>query len=81
MVLRRAPNRIAEIGTPCGSSHSGARMGHCDIGVQYREFGWAAGVPDSGVQSLPFQSVRCAGVSPSMPSHHTSLSSVWATLV
>ncbi len=32
--LRRPPNRIAEIGTPCGSSHSGARIGHCDIGVQ-----------------------------------------------
>ncbi len=46
-----------------------------------RAFGWAAGVPDSGVQSLPFQSVRCAGVSSVMPSHQTSPSSVSATLV
>ena len=28
VVLRRPPNRIAEIGTPCGSSHSGASVGH-----------------------------------------------------
>ncbi len=34
VVLRRPPKRIAEIGTPFGSSHSGARIGHCDIGVQ-----------------------------------------------
>ena len=34
VVLRRPPNRIAEIGTPCGSSHSGASVGHCEIGVQ-----------------------------------------------
>lgn len=46
-----------------------------------RAFGWAAGVPDSGVQSLPFQSVRCAGGSSVRPSHHTSPSSVSATLV
>ncbi|SKT86070.1 Uncharacterised protein [Mycobacteroides abscessus subsp. abscessus] len=81
VVLRRPPNRIAEIGTPCGSSHSGARMGHCDIGVQYREFGCAALVSVSRrIQSWPFQSIRCSG-SPSRPSHHTSLSSVRATLV
>lgn len=34
-----------------------------------------------GVQSLPFQSVRCAGGSSVMPSHQTSPSSVSATLV
>jgi hypothetical protein len=28
-VARRPPNRIAEIGTPFGSSHSGAIVGHC----------------------------------------------------
>src|ERR1700747_1022661 len=38
VVLRRAPNRIAEIGTPRGSSHSGARGGHGGIGGQTREF-------------------------------------------
>src|SRR6201999_2055344 len=80
VVLRRPPNRIAEIGTPCGASHSGALVGHCDIGVQYREFGWAAFASESGVQSRPFQSIRCCG-SPSRPSHHTTLSSVSATLV
>ena len=36
--------------------------------------------PLSGVQSLLFQSVRCAGGSP-MPSHQMSPSSVSATLV
>ena len=80
MVLRRPPKRIAEIGTPFGSSHSGARIGHCDIGVQYREFGCAAGSSDSGVQSLPFHEVRCSGLE-SMPSHQMSPSSVSATLV
>ena len=34
VVLRRPPKRIASIGTPCGSSYSGARIGHCLIGVQ-----------------------------------------------
>jgi len=59
VVLRRAPNRMPEMGTPCGSSHSGASVGHCDIGVQYREFGCAALVSVSrSSQSLPFQSIR-----------------------
>src|SRR5690606_32254811 len=80
-VARRPPKRIAEIGTPLGSSHSGAMIGHCAAGVVKRALGWAAGVPDSGVQSLPFQSVRWAGTSSVMPSHHTSPSSVRATLV
>ena len=81
VVLRRPPNRIAEIGTPFGSSYSGARIGHCVIGVQNRLFGCAAGSSDSGVQSRPFQSVRWAGGSSVMPSHQTSPSSVSATLV
>lgn len=78
---RRPPKRIAEIGTPLGSSHSGAMIGHWPAGTVKRALGWAAGVPDSGVQSLPFQSVRCAGGSSVMPSHHTSPSSVSATFV
>src|SRR5437660_12180764 len=81
LVARRPPNNIAEIGTPFGSSHSGAIDGHCAAGAVNREFGWAAGTPDSGVQSLPFQSVRCAGGCGVRPSHHTSPSSVLATLV
>src|SRR6187402_2721643 len=56
LVARRPPKRMAEIGTPLGSSHSGAIDGHWDAGAVKRALGWAAGVEDSGVQSLPFQS-------------------------
>src|SRR5919202_6924453 len=58
VVLRRPPKRIAEIGTPFGSSYSGARIGHWAMGVQNRLFGWLEGSSLSGVQSRPFQSVR-----------------------
>src|SRR4051812_18488196 len=61
LVARRPPKSMAEIGTPFGSSHSGAIDGHCEAGAVKRAFGWAAGVPDSGVQSWPFQSIRWAG--------------------
>src|SRR6266496_3660739 len=81
VLARRPPNKIAEIGTPAGSSHSGAIIGHCAAGVVNRELGCAAGSADPGVQSRPFQSVRCAGGSSVSPSHHTSPSSVSATLV
>ena len=56
-------------------------IGHWVIGVQNREFGWLDGSSLSGVQSRPFQSVRCAGGSSVMPSHQMSPSSVSATLV
>ena len=46
-----------------------------------RAFGCAAGVSDSGVQSLPCQSIACAGGSPVIPSHQMSPSSVLAQLV
>ena len=72
---------MAEIGTPAGSSHSGAIDGHWLAGAVKRAFGCAAGVSDSGVHSLPRQSVAWAGVSSVMPSHHTSPSSVSAVLV
>src|ERR1700758_4835873 len=78
---RRPPNRNASIGTPAGSSHSGAIDGHCDAGGGKRAFGCAAVGSDSGVQSLPFQSIACAGGSPVRPSHQTSPSSVRAQLV
>src|SRR5205823_9221349 len=78
---RRPPKRIAEIGTPFGSSHSGAIVGHCDAGAVNRALGCAAGSADAGVQSRPFQSVRWAGGVSVRPSHHTSPSSVSATLV
>src|SRR6187431_2963340 len=57
LVARRPPKRIAEIGTPLGSSHSGAIDGHCEAGAVKRAFGCAAGVVDSGVQTSPFQSI------------------------
>src|SRR5690349_2014921 len=78
---RRPPNRIASIGTPAGSSHSGAIDGHWAAGVVKRALGWAAGASASGVQSLPCQSTACAGGSSVIPSHHTSPSSVSAQLV
>src|SRR6188768_2221941 len=81
VVRRRPPNRIAEIGTPRGSSHSDAIDGHCAAGAVKRAFGWAAGVSTSGFHGLPFQSVARAGASSVMPSHHTSPSSVSAVLV
>src|SRR3954469_11085176 len=61
VVLRRPPKRMAEIGTPFGSSYSGARIGHWLIGVQKRLFGWLEGSAESGVQSWCFQLVRWAG--------------------
>src|SRR5690242_12338084 len=81
VVARRPPNRIAEIGTPFGSSHSGATDGTCDSGAVKRLFGWAAGWSAAGVQSLPRQSVQCSGGASVRPSHQTSLSSVYAVFV
>jgi hypothetical protein len=80
-VERRPPNRNASIGTPAGSSHSGAIAGSCAAGVVKRALGCAAGVPASGVQSLPCQSIRWAGTSSVIPSHQTSPSSVFAQFV
>src|SRR5579872_904543 len=81
VVRRRPPKRIAEMGTPFGSSHSGAHAGFWAAETVNRALGWAAGVPVSGVHELPRQSVRCAGVVVDIPSHHTSPSSVSAVLV
>src|SRR3974390_3310928 len=78
---RRPPKRMALIGTPVGSSHSGAMAGSCLAGAVKRALGCAAVVPLSGVQSCPFQSVRWAGGCSVIPSHHTSPSSVSAVLV
>src|SRR3954469_19469634 len=80
-VARRPPKRKASIGTPAGSSHSGAIEGHCEAGVVKRALGGAAGTSDSGVQSLPCQSIACVGGSPVIPSHQISPSSVLAQLV
>src|SRR4029453_7165517 len=80
LVARRPPKRIAEMGTPAGSSHSGAIDGHCDAGVVNRALGWAAGWSAPGAQSWPFQSTAWAGGS-DRPSHQMSPSSVRATFV
>ena len=84
VVLRRPPKIKASIATPAGSSHALSSAGLLLAATVKRALGWAALVPFSaamaGVQSLPCQSMAWAGASP-MPSHHTSPSSVRATLV
>ena len=72
---------IAETGTPSGLCQSGSIVGHWSAGAVNRAFGCAALRPQPGVQSSPVQSTRCAGGCRVMPSHHTSPSSVSATLV
>src|SRR5450631_2518220 len=83
--LRLAPKMNADIGTPAGLSHSGSSEGHCVAETVKRALGCAALRPVSrasaGVHDSPRQSVRCAGGSRVIPSHHTSPSSVRATLV
>src|SRR5262245_16388776 len=78
---RRPPKMKALTGTPRGSSQSGSSAGFWVAGAVKRAFGCDALVPESGVQSLPCQSIAWAGGSPSIPSHHTSPSSVSGTLV
>src|SRR5262245_4904104 len=78
---RRPPKRNAEIGTPCGSSQAESIDGHCEAGTVKRALGCAAFLPQSGVHSLPCQSVSLAGGVSVMPSHQTSPSGVIATLV
>src|SRR5581483_5919299 len=68
------------IGTPAGSSHWGSTDGHWAIGTVNRALGCAAVLSESGVQSLPRQSIACAGGLP-IPSHQMSPSSVLAQLV
>ena len=83
MLERRPPKIKASIFTPAGLSHSLSRAGLLVADTVKREFGCAAlrpALPSSGVQSLPCQSIKCAGASPK-PSHQTSPSSVSATLV
>src|SRR5262249_44164127 len=80
IVPRRPPNRIAEIGTPFGSSHAGEIDGHWRAGVVNRECGGAALRLLGGVHDRRSQSVGCAGGS-LRSSHHTSPSSVSATFV
>src|SRR5271170_4987746 len=78
---RRPPKRIAEIGTPTGSSHSGAIAGSWAAGAVNRAFGCAAGVPFAGDHGSPRQSVMPAGATSVIDSHHTSPSAVSAVFV
>src|SRR5436190_22516357 len=78
---RRPPNRIAEIGTPAGFSHSGEITGHWRAGVANRALGCAALRPLSGVHLRLSQSIASPGGRSVMPSHHTSPSGVMAQLV
>ena len=74
----------ASIATPFGSSQASSSAGLLMAGTVNRAFGCAALAPVSlasaGVQSLPCQSMQCAG-GVLMPSHQTSPSSVRPTLV
>src|SRR5712671_109603 len=78
---RLPPKRIASIGTPFGSSHSGAITGHCDAATVKRALGCAALRPESGVQGRRSQSINFGGFWSVIPSHHTSPSSVIAQFV
>src|SRR5580704_15029242 len=78
---RLPPNRMASIGTPFGSSHSGAITGHWDAGAVNRELGCAAGRGVAGVHRRRSQSTNLAGLSSVIPSHQTSPSSVIAQFV
>src|SRR3989442_13221781 len=69
---RRPPNTKADIGTPCGFSHSESIEGHCDAGTVNRALGCAAFLPQPGVHSLPCQSVSLARGASVLPSHPTS---------
>ena len=81
LVARRPPKMIASMTTPRGSSQSSEMDGHWAAATVKRELGWAAGVPDAGVQSCPVQSTRWSGGLCVSPSHQTSPSSRRATLV
>src|SRR5512142_1163356 len=81
MPPRRPPKRMASMGTPLGSSHSGAITGHCRAGVVKRALGCAALRPDSGVQGRRSQSTSSGGLLSVIPSHQTSPSGVSAQLV
>ena len=78
---RRPPKRIASMGTPFGSSHSGAITGHCLAGAVNRALGCAALRPEAEVHGRRSQSTNSAGLSSLIPSHHTSPSGVTAQLV
>ena len=60
---------MAEIGTPAGSSHSGAIDGHWAAATVNRALGWAAGVARlrRPVLALPVDEVGRRGVGEALP--------------
>src|SRR6516164_2725960 len=81
MPARRPPNRMASMGAPVGSCHSGAITGHWLAGVVKRALGCAALRPACGVQGRRSQSTSSAGFSSLIASHQMSPSGVIAQLV
>src|SRR5438876_9730020 len=81
MPARRPPKRIASIGTPLGSSHSGAITGHWLAGVVKRALGCAARRPEFGVHGRRSQSTSSVGFSSVIDSHQMSPSGVIAQFV
>src|ERR1035437_2532031 len=81
VVGRRPPNKMAEIGTPLGSSQEGSTTGHWAMGAVKRALGCDALRPHPLVHAPPCQSVSVAGISGLIFSHQTSPSGVMATLV
>mmetsp|Transcript_25301 Transcript_25301/g.63430 ORF Transcript_25301/g.63430 Transcript_25301/m.63430 type:complete len:210 (+) Transcript_25301:676-1305(+) len=77
---RRPPNMMASMGTPSGLSHCGSITGHWRAGTVNLELGWAASTASPLNHSRRSHDVSRSGGG-DMPSHHTSLSSVMATLV
>src|SRR5271167_572089 len=78
---RRPPKRMASIGTPLGSSHSGAIAGHWLAGTVKRALGCAALRAEAGLHGRRSQSINSAGFSLVICSHHISPSGVIAQLV
>src|SRR5436189_1124701 len=78
---RRPPNTKADIGTPCGFSHSESIEGHCDAGTVNRALGCAAFRPQPGVHSLPCQPVSLPGAVSVIPSHQPPPSAAMAPSV
>src|SRR5512138_3963626 len=63
VVERRPPKRMAEIGTPLGSSTDAERAGLLRAGAVKRLFGWAILSVEPFFQGAFFQSMHSAGAS------------------
>src|SRR2546421_10426016 len=68
VVARRPPKRIAETGTPWGSSHSGAMTVHCAAGAVKRGVGWEAWGAGPGGPACRCHLVRAGGGRLHLPS-------------